>query len=58
MPVRNVLMTIRNTHRDFYWVVGFVESLVLKIWDVISTASCSFVYRQIVEKYYQVNQQT
>lgn len=49
MPTRNVLMTTTNTHPDFFWVGGFLESLLLKVWDPISTASCSFVYRQMVE---------
>ena len=53
MPVRHVLMTIRNTHPDFEWVPGFLESLILKIWDAISTASCSFTYRQIVNAMYK-----
>lgn len=50
MPVKNVLMTITNTHPDFYWVVGFVESLILKLWYPITVASCCFKYRTIVNK--------
>ncbi|MCI5051074.1 MAG: nicotinate phosphoribosyltransferase [Candidatus Pacebacteria bacterium] len=52
MPVRNVLMTLTNTLPDFHWVVGFVESLILKIWDPITTAACALQYRQMVEKYF------
>ncbi len=52
MPVRNVLATITNTLPEFYWCVGFFESLLLKVWDAITTASCSFTYRLIVEKYF------
>jgi nicotinamide phosphoribosyltransferase len=50
MNPRNVLMTMTNTHQDFYWVVGFVESLILKIWYTITVASCSFAYRNVVNK--------
>jgi nicotinamide phosphoribosyltransferase len=53
MPVRNVLMTLRNTLPEFEWVPGFLESLIIKIWDAISTASCSFTYRQIVNAMYE-----
>ena len=53
MPVRNVLMTLRNTLPEFEWVPGFIESLILKIWDAITTASCSFTYRQIVDAMYE-----
>lgn len=52
MPVRNVLATITNTLPEFYWCVGFFESLILKVWDAISTASCSFTYGQIVDKWW------
>lgn len=41
VPVRNVLMTIQNTHPDFYWVVGFFESLLLKVWNTCTVASYS-----------------
>lgn len=49
MPVKNVLMTITNTHPDFHWVVGFVESLILKLWYSITVASCCFKYRTLVD---------
>lgn len=53
LPVRNVLMTITNTHPDFYWVVGFIESLLLKLWYTISVATCSREYRKYVEQYFE-----
>jgi len=53
MPVRNVLMTITNTHPDFFWATGFVESLILKVWYPITVASCCYSYRQIIEKYWE-----
>jgi len=59
MPVRNVLMTITNTHPDFYWVVGFMESLLLKLWYTITVATCSHQYRKIVNKYFnQTDEET
>lgn len=50
MPVRNVLMTITNTNPEFHWVVGFVESLILKLWYSITVASCCHKYRIIVNE--------
>jgi nicotinamide phosphoribosyltransferase len=41
VPVRNVLMTIENTVPGFHWVVGFVESLLLKVWNTCTVASYS-----------------
>lgn len=53
MPVQHVLLTTRNTHPEFEWVPGFVESLLLKIWDAITTAATSFTYRQIVDAFFE-----
>lgn len=52
MPIQNVLMTITNTDPRFHWVVGFVESLLLKIWYPITVASCCYAYRSFVEDAY------
>jgi nicotinamide phosphoribosyltransferase len=52
IPVKNVLMTIENTHKDFYWTVGFIESLILKIWYTISVATTSYNYKKIVDDYF------
>ena len=49
MPTGNVLMTITNTHPEFYWAVGFVESILLKLWYSITVASCVYKYRTIVD---------
>lgn len=53
MPVKNVLLTITNTNPEFYWVVGFVESLILKLWYTITVATCSYKYHQIVSKFFR-----
>ncbi|QJD97787.1 nicotinate phosphoribosyltransferase [Mucilaginibacter robiniae] len=53
MPVKNVLMTITNTHPDFFWVVGFIESLLLKLWYTITVATCSYQYRKVVNRFFE-----
>lgn len=52
MATKNVLMTITNTHPDFYWCVGFIESLILKVWYSITVASHSYTYRGVVNKFF------
>ncbi|AYV81659.1 MAG: nicotinate phosphoribosyltransferase [Harvfovirus sp.] len=52
VPNKNVLMTITNTIPEFYWTVGFVESLLLKVWYTTTVATCSFQYRKAVDKYF------
>lgn len=53
MPVRNVLMTITNTLDGFHWVVGFIESLILKVWYPITVSSCVYKYKTTVDKYFE-----
>ncbi len=53
IPVRNALLTTKNTHPDFPWAGGFLESLLLKIWYPISVATCSFQYRLMAERYWR-----
>lgn len=38
---QNALMTIANTHPDFAWAVGFLESLLLKVWNTTTVATSS-----------------
>ncbi len=53
VPVRNVLMTITNTVPGYGWVVGFLESLIIKVWYPTTTASCSYQYRNLVERMFK-----
>jgi nicotinamide phosphoribosyltransferase len=41
MPCKQILMSITNTIDGFGWCVGFIESLILKIWNTITVASYS-----------------
>lgn len=48
---KNVLMTMTNTHPDFAWTVGFLESLILKVWNTTTVATSSLGFRRLFEKY-------
>lgn len=52
MSTRNVLLTMTNTNPEFHWCVGFVESLILKVWYPITVASQSYKYRETVDGYF------
>lgn len=45
---KNVLMTVTNTHPDFAWVVGFFESLLLKVWNTTTVATHSNKFKRLV----------
>lgn len=51
VPVRNVLMTIENTVPGFHWVVGFVESLLLKVWNTCTVASYSKKLQKLCRRF-------
>ena len=51
MPCKNVLMTVTNTHPDFYWLVGYAESLLLKVWNTITVASYSKKLHNLTSKF-------
>lgn len=42
-----VLLTITNTHPDFAWVVGFFETLLLKLWNTCTVATNSRYLKNI-----------
>lgn len=48
---KNILFSIRNTEPEFYWCVGFLESLLLKVWNTSTVATCSLKYKELVERY-------
>lgn len=52
MPVRNALMTIESTHPDFYWCVGYIESILLKVWYTTTVATTSYHYRKMLSEFW------
>lgn len=46
IELKNVLISITNTLPDFFWLVGYVEVIILKIWSPITTASRVYKYRE------------
>ncbi len=48
IPTHNVLMTVENTDPKCFWLTGFIETLLLKIWYPITVASRSYKIRQII----------
>src|SRR4029079_18972344 len=44
LPTKNALLSIESTHPDFYWTVGFIESLLLKVWYPTVVATNSYSY--------------
>ena len=50
VPIQNVLFTITNTVDGFGWLVGFLESLLLKVWNTCTVATNSLhIKRKCIE---------
>lgn len=50
-PLQTPLMTITNTHPDFYWLVNYIEGLMLKLWYPCSVATRSKQYYGLAKQY-------
>lgn len=50
LDAKNVVMSIRSTKPGFHWCVGFIESMLLKVWFPINVASISYRYRRELTK--------
>jgi nicotinamide phosphoribosyltransferase len=48
---KNVLATVTNTLPEFYWVVGFFESLLLKVWAPTTVATKSLQFKRLAAKF-------
>jgi nicotinamide phosphoribosyltransferase len=55
IPSKNVLMTIESNHPQFHWLVGYLESLILKVWNTCTVATKSMKYYNLVK---EMSQQT
>ena len=52
VPIRIPVLTIRNTHPDFYWVTNYLETLISTLlWKPMTSASIAFQYRLLLEEW-------
>lgn len=51
LPAKNVLVTVTNTKPSAYWQVGFIESLLLKVWNTCTVASYSKQLKNIAKHF-------
>lgn len=51
VPGHNVLLTLETTDEKCYWVGGFIETLLLKVWYPTTVATKSFEVRRLIESY-------
>ncbi len=45
------IFTITNTHPDFYWLVNYIETLLIKVWYPITVATTTNKYLELFKSY-------
>lgn len=52
VPIQVPMLTIENTHPEFYWLVGYLETLLsCELWNPITTATIAKKYKDIFDRY-------
>lgn len=55
VPVGVPVLTITNTLPEFFWLPNFLETWIsAELWKSCTSASTSFVYRKIIDKYAEI----
>lgn len=51
-PIGVPMLTIKNTHPDFYWLTNYLETLMsCQLWQPITSATIAYEYKKILSKY-------
>lgn len=54
VAIKVPMMTIENTHPDFFWLTNYFETLInVSLWQPITSASIARVYRQTLTQFAQ-----
>ena len=52
VEMRIPLLTVVNTHPDFYWVTNYIETqLSAELWKAITSATIAYEYRRLFTRY-------
>ena len=56
VPIKVPMIEISNTHPEFAWLVNSIETLMsCTLWHTMCAANVGYMYRQIVNKYYEIS---
>ena len=52
IPMRVPMLTIQNTHPDFYWLTNYIETqLSAELWKAITSATTAYEYKRLLTGY-------
>lgn len=52
-PIGNILMSVESTDPDCFWVVSWLETILVRLWCPITVASNGLMLRRIIEAYHR-----
>lgn len=53
IPLRNALMTVETTDEEFYWLAGWFETQLMRIWYPITVATQSYYIKKNIYRFLQ-----
>lgn len=51
VPVKNVLMTVESTDPKCFWIVTWLETMLMRVWYPCTVATQSYAIKKEIEKY-------
>lgn len=51
VPTSNILMSVESTDPKCFWVVSFLETMLMRVWYPITVATQSFHIKQLIKNY-------
>lgn len=52
VPMRVPVLTIYNTHPDFYWITNYLETIISNLlWKPMTSATIAHTYRKVLSKW-------
>lgn len=51
VPTHNVLMTVESTDPKVFWVVSWLETMLLRVWYGITVSTQSYTIRELISSY-------
>ena len=52
LPFKIPVLTIRNTHKDFYWITNYLETIISNLlWKPITSATIAYRFRKLIQSW-------
>ena len=52
VPIKVPVLTIYNTHPDFYWITNYLETIISNLlWKPMTSATIAYQYRKVLTKW-------